>query len=68
MTSKHDKSRQSEEEGHEREHVKGGQESWPDTPGEAAIRGESNFGGRRGRRRPPDDELDFETDQSWGSE
>lgn len=67
MTTKRDKSMQSDDE-REREDVRGGERTVPNDPEDAEFGGESDFVDHRGKRRFPDDELDFETDQSWGSE
>jgi hypothetical protein len=67
MTTKRDKSRLSDDE-REREYVKGGKRPEPDDPRDAEFGGESDFVDHRGKRRFPNDELDFDTDQSWGSE
>jgi hypothetical protein len=66
MTTKRDKSRQPDEP-REREYMRGGKRTSPNDP-EDEIRGESDLLGHRRRRRLMDDELDFDTDQSWGSE
>ena len=67
MTTKRDRSRLADDE-LEREYVRGGDRNEPNDPGDDEFGGESDFVDHRGKRRFPDDELDFDTDQSWGSE
>ena len=80
MTRERKKSKLSDQE-REREYVKGGRgrrdevggsgiypASSPNAPPDAEIRIEGDLGGPRGRRRPSDDELDFDAHESWGSE
>jgi len=79
MAKQLDKSDQSDEE-REREYVRGGKgrrdevggsgiypASSPNAPADAEVRSQGELG-RGSKRRSPDDELDFETYQSWGSE
>lgn len=79
MTERNE-SKQADEE-REREYVKGGKgrrdevggsgiypASSPNVPQNAEIRSEGDLGGPRRRRRRGYDELDFDVDESWGSE
>jgi hypothetical protein len=42
--------------------------SSPDAPADAKVRSEGNLAGHRGGRRRRNEDLDFDDDDSWGSE
>lgn len=67
MTTKRDRSRLADDD-FEREYVRDGDPNKPNDSGDEELGGESDFVDHLGKRRFPDDELDFETDKSWGSE